>query len=203
MNPTVAVVAQGAMGAGVGARLVERGLHRHHLARRAQRGERQARQGGRHGRGLRRRSARRPISSCRSARRARRMALAEKMAALIKPSNKKPIYVDCNAVSPPTKVEIGEVIAKVGRAVRRRRHHRIAAEGGLQPGRACLRSRRGEGRGAQRVRRQGQRDRRAGRRRVGAEDVVRRHHQGRHRGGVHDDAGRDARRRRGQAARRA
>ena len=27
MNPTVAVVAQGAMGAGVGARLVERGLH--------------------------------------------------------------------------------------------------------------------------------------------------------------------------------
>ena len=27
MNPTVAVVAQGAMGAGIGARLVERGLH--------------------------------------------------------------------------------------------------------------------------------------------------------------------------------
>ena len=70
------------------------------------------------------------------------MALAEKMSALIKPSNKKPIYVDCNAVSPPTKVEIGEVVAQVGRAVRRWRHHRLAAEGGLQPGAACLRSRR-------------------------------------------------------------
>ena len=32
MNPTVAVVAQGAMGAGVGGRLVERGLTGHHLA---------------------------------------------------------------------------------------------------------------------------------------------------------------------------
>jgi 3-hydroxyisobutyrate dehydrogenase-like beta-hydroxyacid dehydrogenase len=42
------------------------------------------------------------------------MALAEKMAALIAPSNKKPIYVDCNAVSPPTKVSIGNVILKSG-----------------------------------------------------------------------------------------
>ena len=36
------------------------------------------------------------------------------MAALIGPTNKKPIYVDCNAVSPPTKVEIGNVITKSG-----------------------------------------------------------------------------------------
>ena len=42
------------------------------------------------------------------------LALAEKMAALIGPSNHKPIYVDCNAVSPPTKVEIGNVITKAG-----------------------------------------------------------------------------------------
>jgi len=42
------------------------------------------------------------------------MALAEKMAALIAPNNKKPIYVDCNAVSPPTKIKIGEVVAKSG-----------------------------------------------------------------------------------------
>ena len=42
------------------------------------------------------------------------LSLAEKMAELIAPSNKKPIYVDCNAVSPPTKVRIGEVIAKSG-----------------------------------------------------------------------------------------
>ena len=53
MNPTVAVVAQGAMGAGVGGRLVERGLAGGHVARRPQRGQRQAGQGRRHGRGVR------------------------------------------------------------------------------------------------------------------------------------------------------
>ena len=42
------------------------------------------------------------------------LALAEKMAALIGPSNHKPIYVDCNAVSPPTKIEIGHVITEAG-----------------------------------------------------------------------------------------
>jgi 3-hydroxyisobutyrate dehydrogenase-like beta-hydroxyacid dehydrogenase len=36
------------------------------------------------------------------------------MAALIAPGNHKPVYVDCNAVSPPTKIEIGHVIAKAG-----------------------------------------------------------------------------------------
>ena len=36
------------------------------------------------------------------------------MAALIAPSNHKPVYVDCNAVSPPTKVEIGNAIIKAG-----------------------------------------------------------------------------------------
>ena len=66
------------------------------------------------------------------------MALAQKMAALIGPSNKKPIYVDCNAVSPPTKVEIGNVDPEVRRAVRRCRHHRPAAEGGLRALAACV-----------------------------------------------------------------
>ena len=42
------------------------------------------------------------------------LALAQKMAALIAPGSKKPIYVDCNAVSPPTKVVIGNVILKAG-----------------------------------------------------------------------------------------
>ena len=42
------------------------------------------------------------------------LALAERMAALIGPSNQKPIYVDCNAVSPPTKIEIGNVITDAG-----------------------------------------------------------------------------------------
>jgi 3-hydroxyisobutyrate dehydrogenase-like beta-hydroxyacid dehydrogenase len=42
------------------------------------------------------------------------LALAEKMAALIARSSKKPIYVDCNAVSPSTKIVIGNVILKTG-----------------------------------------------------------------------------------------
>jgi 3-hydroxyisobutyrate dehydrogenase-like beta-hydroxyacid dehydrogenase len=42
------------------------------------------------------------------------LALAQKMAALIAASGKKPIYVDCNAVSPPSKVAIGDVILKAG-----------------------------------------------------------------------------------------
>jgi 3-hydroxyisobutyrate dehydrogenase-like beta-hydroxyacid dehydrogenase len=42
------------------------------------------------------------------------LALAEKMAELIGPSNHKPIYVDCNAVSPPTKVKIGNVVTGAG-----------------------------------------------------------------------------------------
>jgi len=36
------------------------------------------------------------------------------MAALIAPGSKKPIYVDCNAVSPPTKVKIGNAVTKAG-----------------------------------------------------------------------------------------
>jgi 3-hydroxyisobutyrate dehydrogenase-like beta-hydroxyacid dehydrogenase len=40
--------------------------------------------------------------------------LAEKMAALIARSNRKPIYVDCNAVNPPTKCKIARVIADTG-----------------------------------------------------------------------------------------
>jgi 3-hydroxyisobutyrate dehydrogenase-like beta-hydroxyacid dehydrogenase len=42
------------------------------------------------------------------------MALAGKMAGLIARAARKPIYVDCNAVSPATKVAIGEVILKAG-----------------------------------------------------------------------------------------
>jgi 3-hydroxyisobutyrate dehydrogenase-like beta-hydroxyacid dehydrogenase len=42
------------------------------------------------------------------------LGLAERMAEQISRGNHKPIYVDCNAVSPPTKVEIGHVITKAG-----------------------------------------------------------------------------------------
>ena len=113
MNPTVAVVAQGAMGAGVGARLVERGLHViTSLAGRSEASAKRAK-----GAGMVAVSDQECaqadffLSICPPS---DALALAEKMAALIAPSNKKPIYVDCNAVSPPTKVVIGNAILDVG-----------------------------------------------------------------------------------------
>jgi 3-hydroxyisobutyrate dehydrogenase-like beta-hydroxyacid dehydrogenase len=113
MNPTVAVVAQGAMGAGVGGRLVERGLRVvTSLAGRSEDSAKRAKAAGMVA-----------VSDQELARAdyflsilppSDALALAEKMAELIGPSNHKPIYVDCNAVSPPTKIEIGHVITKAG-----------------------------------------------------------------------------------------
>ena len=113
MNPTVAVVAQGAMGAGVGGRLAERGLRVvTSLAGRSEESAKRAKAAGMVA-----------VSDQELARAdyflsilppSDALALAEKMAALIGPSNHKPIYVDCNAVSPPTKIEIGHAIVKAG-----------------------------------------------------------------------------------------
>lgn len=113
MNPTVAIVAQGAMGAGVGGRLVERGLRVvTSLAGRSAASAKRAADAGMIA-----------VSDQEAARAdyflsilppGDALSLAEKMAALIGPSNKKPIYVDCNAVSPPTKITIGNAIVKAG-----------------------------------------------------------------------------------------
>ena len=113
MNPVVAVVAQGAMGAGVGARLVERGLKVvTSLEGRSEGSAKRAKAAGMV-----------PVSDQEMARAdfflsilppSDALALAERMAAVIAPGNHKPIYVDCNAVSPPTKIEIGHVVTKAG-----------------------------------------------------------------------------------------
>ncbi len=113
MNPSVAIVAQGAMGSAIGMRLVERGLAvTTSLAGRSEASAKRARAAG--------------MSSVSDEDVARAdyflsivppadaLKLAEKMATLIGPSNKKPIYVDCNAVSPPTKIKIGNVVTKAG-----------------------------------------------------------------------------------------
>jgi putative dehydrogenase len=113
MNPTVAVVAQGAMGAGIGGRLVERGLRV--VTSLVGRSEASARRAAASGMV--------PVTDAEMAKAdyflsilppSDAMGLAERMAKLIGPSNHKPIYVDCNAVSPPTKVEIGNVIIEAG-----------------------------------------------------------------------------------------
>ena len=126
------------------------------------------------------------------------------MAALIAPSNKKPIYVDCNAVSPPTKVEIGEVIAKAGSPFVDGGIIGLPPKEGYTPVPACLRPRRR--RGSRALNEfgikvnviEGP---------VGAASALKMSYAGITKGvtavGVHDDAGRDARRRRRQAARRA
>ena len=113
MNPTVAVVAQGAMGAGVGGRLVERGLNViTSLIGRSEASAQRAKAAGMVAASDQEcAQADFFLSICPPS---DALALAEKMAAIIAPNNKKPVYVDCNAVSPPTKVKIGEVIAKSG-----------------------------------------------------------------------------------------
>ena len=113
MNPTVAVVAQGAMGAGVGARLVERGLHViTSLAGRSEASAKRAKAAGMVAVSDQEcAQADFFLSICPPS---DALALAEKMAALIAPNDKKPIYVDCNAVSPPNKVAIGNIILKAG-----------------------------------------------------------------------------------------
>ena len=113
MNPTVAIVAQGAMGSAVGRRLVERGLQvTTSLAGRSEASAQRARAAGMIA-----------VSDEEVARAdfflsivppVDALALAEKMAALIARSNRKPIYVDCNAVNPPTKSKIARVIAHAG-----------------------------------------------------------------------------------------
>lgn len=113
MKPTVAVIAQGAMGAGVGGRLAERGAHV--VTSLTGRSEASAKRAAAAGMVA--------VSDQEVARAdyflsilppSEALALAERMAALIGPSNHKPIYIDCNAVSPPTKAEIGQVIQRAG-----------------------------------------------------------------------------------------
>lgn len=113
MNPTVAIVAQGAMGSGIGKRLVERGASViTSLSGRSAASAKRAADAGMVA-----------VSDQEIARAdyflsilppGDALSLAEKMSALIGPGNKKPIYVDCNAVSPPTKVKIASTVIKAG-----------------------------------------------------------------------------------------
>jgi putative dehydrogenase len=113
MNPIVAVVAQGAMGTGVGACLVEHGLRViTSIAGRSEASAQRAKAVG---------MSAVPDMECAQADfflsicpPSDALALAEKMAVVIAASSKKPIYVDCNAVSPRSKVAIGQVILKSG-----------------------------------------------------------------------------------------
>jgi putative dehydrogenase len=113
MNPVVAVIAPGAMGAGVGRRLTERGL-KVLTALAGRSAETIARAGA---------ANLAPASEGEIARAdfilsilppGEALSLAERFAPALAASNEKPVYVDCNAVNPRTVERIAAAIAPTG-----------------------------------------------------------------------------------------
>ena len=113
MNPVVAIVAPGAMGAGVGKRLTEHGL-KVITALAGRSAETVARAGA---------AGIAPASDEEIAGAdfllsilppGDALALAERFAPALTASNAKPVFVECNAVSPPTVERIAAVIAPTG-----------------------------------------------------------------------------------------
>jgi 3-hydroxyisobutyrate dehydrogenase-like beta-hydroxyacid dehydrogenase len=113
MSPIVAVIAPGAMGAAVGSRLVEHGLAVHTvLAGRSQASVARAAAAGMQSVDLAQIAAADIILSIVPPGDA--MSLAETLAPLIARADHKPLYADCNAVSPQTVERIGRVVAGSG-----------------------------------------------------------------------------------------
>ncbi len=123
------------------------------------------------------------------------LGLAKRLAPVLTAANKKPVYVECNAVSPRTMLEIAGVIGAtgcpfVGAGIigpppkPGTTNTKIYASG---PAAASVRQ-------AQRLRADRARARRPAHRRLGAENVLCRHHQGLHGLGRRHDAGRHPRR---------
>jgi 3-hydroxyisobutyrate dehydrogenase-like beta-hydroxyacid dehydrogenase len=113
MTPVVAVIAPGSMGAPVGKRLVEHGLKVLTAL------------GGRSTETVARAKAAGMVAASDEEIAGAdfllsilppgdALPLAERFAPLLRASNAKPVYVDCNAVSPPTAMRIAEVIATTG-----------------------------------------------------------------------------------------
>jgi 3-hydroxyisobutyrate dehydrogenase-like beta-hydroxyacid dehydrogenase len=113
MKPIVAVIAPGAMGSAVGALLVDHGLEvTTTLAGRSAASAARAHKAGM-----------KPVPDEDVVRAdfvlsivppADALSLAEKLAPLLGSNNRKPLYVDCNAVSPPTVERIAAIIADTG-----------------------------------------------------------------------------------------
>jgi 3-hydroxyisobutyrate dehydrogenase-like beta-hydroxyacid dehydrogenase len=113
MTPTVAIIAPGNMGAGIGRRLTENNVTvLTSLAGRSEDSARRAREAGMQ-----------PVEERALAEADFLMSivppgdafgLAERLAPLLTAANKKPVYVECNAVSPPTMLKIAEELATTG-----------------------------------------------------------------------------------------
>lgn len=112
-TPTVAVVAPGNMGAGVGRRLTENKVTvLTSLAGRSEESAKRAREAGMQ-----------PVEDRTLAEAdfflsiippSDALGLAKRLAPVLTEANKKPLYVDCNAVSPPTVQKIADEIAATG-----------------------------------------------------------------------------------------
>jgi len=113
MTPTVAIVAPGYMGAGVGQRLTEYKVTvLTSLSGRSEASAKRAREAGM-----------RPVEDRALAEAdflmsivppGEALALAKRLSPVLTAANKKPIYVECNAVSPPTMLKIADTIATTG-----------------------------------------------------------------------------------------
>ncbi len=112
-TPQIAVIAAGGMGAAVGARLVERGVRVvTSLKDRSQASAERAKAAGMT-----------PVEDAEIAQAVyvlsivppkEALPLAERLAPSLRAANKKPLYVDCNAVSPATVEKIAAVISATG-----------------------------------------------------------------------------------------
>jgi L-threonate 2-dehydrogenase len=113
MTPTVAVIAPGNMGAAVAKRLTEHKVTvLTSLAGRSEPTSQRACQAGM--RGVEDRALAEADYLLSIVPPGEAMALAKRLAGVLTAANKKPIYVECNAVSPQTMNQIAEIIAATG-----------------------------------------------------------------------------------------
>jgi 3-hydroxyisobutyrate dehydrogenase-like beta-hydroxyacid dehydrogenase len=113
MTPTVAIIAPGNMGAGVGKRLTDNGVTvLTSLAGRSGASEKRAREAGM--RAVSERELMEADVLLSIVPPGEALALARRLAPTLSAANRKPTYVDCNAVSPQTMLKIADVVAATG-----------------------------------------------------------------------------------------
>lgn len=113
MTPTIAIIAPGSMGAGVARRLTEHGVAvLTCLAGRSQQSIDRARAAG-----MREVDERQLMEAdflLSIVPPAEALALARRLGPLLAAANRKPVYADCNAVSPQTMLRIADTVAETG-----------------------------------------------------------------------------------------
>jgi L-threonate 2-dehydrogenase len=113
MNPTIAIVAPGAMGTGIGQRLASHGVRvLTSLTGRSDATAARARESGMKAASDEEIAAADFVLSILPPGDA--LALAERFAPVLAASNAKPVYVDCNAINPATVEQVAAVIAPTG-----------------------------------------------------------------------------------------